>query len=225
MRLLFAESGHLSKSVVSRVLSDAGYSVDVVRSRQDAEEAVRLASYSLAILDQHLPDGDGLGLLRHLRKNGNTIPILLLTERRSMDALIQSLDAGADDYLVRPFDIREFLARVRAVLRRPRDDFHLVLKGGNLSFDTSSREIRIDDRSLILSRRETLLLAALLRRFGRVVTRESMEEIIFERDREVTPNAIEASVSRLRKWLAANRATLDVQTIRGVGYSLRGDHS
>jgi DNA-binding response OmpR family regulator len=225
VRLLFAESGQFSKSTVGRVLSNAGYAVDVVGTRQDAEEAVLLASYNLAILDQHLPDGDGLALLRSLRRNGNTIPIVLLTARHSTEALIQCLDAGADDYLVRPFDMGEFLARVRAVLRRPRDEFHLVLKGGNLSFDTSSREIKIDDQPLILSRGETLLVEALLRRLGRVVTRESMESILFEREREVTPNAIEASVSRLRKRLTANRATLDIQTIRGIGYSLRCVHS
>ena len=224
VRLLFAERGHLSESVLGRVLSNAGYAVDVVGTREDAEEAVLLARYNLAILDQQLPDGDGLALLRSLRRSGNTIPIVLLTALRSTEALIQSLDAGADDYLVRPFDIGEFLARIRAVLRRPRDEFHLLLKGGNLSFDTSSREIKIGDRPLILSRGETLLLEALLRRLGRIVTRESMETVLFERQREVTPNAIEASVSRLRKRLAANEAALDIQTIRGVGYSLQCEH-
>src|SRR5450631_4303872 len=121
MRLLFAGNGRLSESVVGRVLSHAGYAVDVVGTRQDAEEAVLLASYSLAILDQQLPDGDGLALLRSLRRSGKTLPIVLLAALRSTEALIQSLDAGADDYLVRPFDIGEFLARIRALLRRPRD--------------------------------------------------------------------------------------------------------
>lgn len=220
MRLLFAGNGRLSEPVVGHVLSHAGYAVDVVGTRQDAEEAVLLASYSLAILDQQLPDGDGLALLRSLRKSGKTLPIVLLAALRSTEALIQSLDAGADDYLVRPFDIGEFLARIRALLRRPRDELHLILKGGNLSFDTSSREVRIEGRPLILSRGETALLEALLRRLGRVVTRESMEMILFERQREVTPNAMEASVSRLRKRLAANGANLDIQTVRGVGYSM-----
>jgi DNA-binding response OmpR family regulator len=218
MRLLFAGNGRLSESVVGRVLSHAGYAVDVVGTRQDAEEAVLLASYSLAILDQQLPDGDGLALLRSLRRSGKTLPIVLLAALRSTEALIQSLDAGADDYLVRPFDIGEFLARIRALLRRPRDELHLILRGGNLSFDTSSREVRIEGRPLILSRGETVLLEALLRRLGRVVTRESMETILFEREREVTPNAMEASVSRLRKRLAANGANLDIHTVRGVGY-------
>lgn len=200
------------------LLSHAGYAVDVVDCCHDAEEAARLASYNLTIVDQRVPDWDGLDLLRTLRRNGSKVPILLLNALHSTETLIKSLDAGADDYLARPFDTGEFLARIRALLRRSRDDLYLTLKAGDLSFDTASRELRIGGRPLTLSRRETSLVEVLLRRAGRIVTRETIETMLFESHREFTPNAIEASVSRLRKRLADGGSSSDIRTVRGLGY-------
>ncbi|MCJ9700072.1 MULTISPECIES: response regulator transcription factor [unclassified Bradyrhizobium] len=218
MRLLFAEGFRLPTASVGGLLSHAGYAVDVVGTSRDAEEAAQLASYNLTIVDQQLPDGDGLDLLRTLRKNGSKVPILLLNALHSTETLIKCLDAGADDCLARPFDNGEFLARIRALLRRSRDDLYLTLKAGNLSFDTGSRELRIDGRPLTLSRRETSLVEVLLRRSGRIVTRETIETMLFESHREFTPNAIEASVSRLRKRLADGGSSSDIRTVRGLGY-------
>jgi DNA-binding response OmpR family regulator len=218
MRLLFVEDARSSASPIGSILSHAGYAVDFVDTKREAEEAAQLVCYSLAILDRGVSDGDALSLLRSLRQSGSTIPVILLTSLRSTEALIQGLDAGADDYLVKPLDTRELLARVRALLRRPRDELHLKLEGGNVSFDTTSREVKIDSRPLILSRREVALLEALLRRAGRVVTRETLEETLFESHKAFTPNAIEATVSRLRRRLTSSGATLDIHTVRGIGY-------
>ena len=199
-------------------LAENGFVVDDVASVRAAREAMAGAAYDAMILDLGLPDGDGRALLGPA---ADRPPALILTARDSLAERIDGLNAGADDYLVKPFDLAELQARLRAVLRRPGARSGVALSLGDLTFDTISREARVDGRPLALRRRETLLLEALLAARGRLVVRDVLDERLYGYDQAVTPNALEASVSRLRRALEAAGAAVRLETRRGIGYLLR----
>ena len=217
MRILLVEDHPGLAEALIAALSRAGFTVDHAGKLAQARTFMQHAEYSLIILDRGLPDGDGLQLLLAERSPIN-IPVILLTAKDQLADRISGLDAGADDYIVKPVEMPELIARCRAVLRRPgeRGVSNMVL--GEISFDLNSRTVTVAQQPLLLSRRELGLLEQLLRAAGRVSPRRMLEEAIYNFDDEVGPNALEAAISRLRKALIGSGCT--IVTIRGVGWML-----
>ena len=219
VRLLLVEDNEALVDAVSRSLTKLDHAVDVLREGDAADEVLAEQAYDLVILDLNLPGMDGLEVLRNLRRRGSDMPVLILTARSDVDARVTGLDQGADDYLTKPFALEELEARVRAMLRR-RDGTakSAVVTHGVLSFDTQSRTCRIEDRDVDLTPRERSLLEVLLRRCGKVVSKEQIAESIFSFDDEASLSAIEIYVHRLRKKL--DHPGVTIRTVRGLGYLL-----
>lgn len=220
MRILLVEDHTALRRMTADYLVQNGFVVDAVGSVEAAREALDVARYDAMILDVGLPDGSGVELLKAPRRGRPSPPALILTARDGVAERIAGLNAGADDYMVKPFDLAELEARLRAVLRRPGPRTDIELSLGRLVFDTLSREAKVDGRPIALRRRETLLLEALISAAGRIVVRDALEERLYGYDQMVTANALEAAVSRLRKGLDDAGAGVRIETRRGIGYLL-----
>lgn len=220
MRVLLVEDNDRLADLVGDGLREAGFAADRVALADEAVAAFRTTRYDAGILDLTLPDGDGLDVLKALRRGGDSTPILILTARDGVAHRVRGLDSGADDYLQKPFAMEELVARVKALLRRPGGALGLRLEVGNIGFDTVNRAVEIAGQPVLLSRRELSLLELLLRSTGRVVAKPALEDGVYGMDEAVGSNTIEAHVSRLRKKLEASGASFDIHTIRGVGYLL-----
>lgn len=220
MRVLLAEDNARLARLIVGGLSENGFAVDPFDRLDDAQAAVGSVRYDLLLLDLGMPDGDGIAFLRRLRRSGSTLPVLVITARSALDDKVIGLDSGADDYLVKPFEMKELVARCRALLRRPDSCLGTVLSFENLAFDSAVRELQVDGRHVHLPPREADLLELLLRRAGRVVAKPSIEEALYALAAEVTPNALEAVVSRLRRALKQSGARVRLHTVHGVGYML-----
>jgi DNA-binding response OmpR family regulator len=220
MRLLVVEDETRIAELVKAALARAGFAVDVVSLCADARTALAVTSYDAAIIDLGLPDGDGLTLLGDLRTRGNQTPVLVLTARDAVEDRVRGLDTGADDYLVKPFAMVELIARTKALLRRPGGALGMTLKAGNIRFDTTERDVRVDGTSLTLPRRESAILENLMRRLGRVVPKAVFEEKLYGLDDEHGSNTIPVHIHHLRRKLLDAGATAEIHTVRGVGYLL-----
>ena len=218
MRILLVEDEPEMSRLVARNVRGAGFMVDRVGSIAEAEAALSLGRHALVLLDRRLPDGDGLALLRSVRTTRPGTPVIVLTALDEVRDKVFGLDAGADDYLAKPFDGAELLARVRAALRRRGGEPPPVMRCGDLRFDPATREIAVAGRNLVLGRRELALLEALIRRAGRVVQRVTLLEEVYGFEDEIQSNALDAHVSRLRSRLAPARVA--IHPVRGVGYML-----
>jgi DNA-binding response OmpR family regulator len=219
--LLVEDDPTLAREIV-RALERENWALDHVSSLADAFEAVILSPYRLILLDRRLPDGDGIALVAAAKSRPSPPTIIFLTARDEVADRIEGLDAGADDYLVKPFALDELLARVRAAYRRPAAGApQEPLRIGQLAFDPATREACVDGRPLGLPRRELALLDLLVRRAGRVVQRTYLESEIYGFDAVVSGNALETLVSRLRRRLEEADAGLELRTVRGVGYLLQ----
>jgi two-component system response regulator QseB len=179
------------------------------------------AIYDAIILDLGLPDGDGIEWLIANRKSRDMPPAIMLTARGGLEDCVTGLDAGADDYVVKPVEIEELAARLRALLRRPGPRTPTIIEVGRLQLDVASRTTRFEEIEMNLSRRETDLLELLMRRAGTVVHREVIENALYSYREPVTPNAVEAAVSRLRRKLEDAGLPGTLHTIRGIGYMLK----
>lgn len=220
MRVLVVEDEVELADLVAAALRKAGLAVDTVGRLDDARVAVATVEYDAVILDLGLPDGDGTALLEDLRRRDDPAPVLILTARDAVEDRIAGLDRGAEDYLLKPFHMDELVARVKVVLRRPRSGATLRLESGNVALDVAHREVVVGARPVGFARREIALLEMLLRRAGRVVTKDAIEEHLYSFDEPVGSNAVEVNVHRLRRRLAEAGATVEVHTLRGVGYML-----
>ncbi len=220
MRLLVVEDETRIVEVLRVALGRAGFVVDAVATVADARAAAPLVAYDVIILDLGLPDGDGMELLAELRQAGNRVPVLVLTARDAVEARVTGLDAGADDYLVKPFAVAELIARTKALLRRPGQALGTVLEAGNIVFDTIGRDVRVGSAVLPLARQELAILEHLMRRLGRVVPKAVLEEKLYGMDEELGSNAIPVHVHHLRRKLAEAGAGAEVHTVRGIGYLL-----
>lgn len=217
MRILLIEDDAALGEAVRDRLAGLAHAVDWERRLASAEAALRAVPYDLVLLDLGLPDGDGSAFLRALRARGDTTPVIVLTARDRIVERIAGLEAGADDYLVKPFDLGELAARVAAVARRYTGDPNPLLEVGPLLIDRARRIVTRDGRPVPLSAREWALLEALALRPGAILSRERLEELLYPMGEEVESNAVEVAVSRLRKKLGAER----IETVRGLGYRLR----
>ena len=220
-RILLVEDDPALAREIVRALEREHWPLDHVSSLADAFEAVIQYPYRAILLDRSLPDGDGIALVPAAKSRPSRPSIIFLTARDEIADRIEGLDSGADDYLVKPFALEELLARIRAAFRRPQSGIAPEpVQVGLLSFDPASKEVRVGDRPLALSRRELALLELLVRRSGRVVQRAHLDSELYGFDAEVSPNALETLVSRLRRRLEEADAGVRLRTIRGVGYML-----
>jgi two-component system response regulator QseB len=216
MRLLLVEDDAMIGESVRLGLRRDGFTVDWVRDGRAAELALANDVYDLLLLDLGLPKKDGIEILTSLRRGGNRMPVLILTARDSVGDRIKGLDTGADDYMVKPFDLDELSARIRALLRRHAGRADTVIYCGELMLNPATREATLSGRALILSARELAVLEALLDRPGAVLSREQLEEKLYGWDEEVESNAVEVYIHGLRKKLGADF----IKNIRGVGYMI-----
>jgi len=220
MRILLVEDNPRLVELIAEGLTLAGYVVDVAATLSEAEAHICVSDYDLLILDIRLPDGSGRDLLRSVRAQGRSVPVLVATAISDTPHRIATLDDGADDYLAKPFDMNELVARVRAILRRPRQMAQSTLILSNLALDLERQTVEVDGSNIELSRRELNALAILLRSGGALVSRRKFEQALYSSDEEVTPNALEAVVSRLRRRLDLAGATVSITAMRGIGYIL-----
>jgi two-component system response regulator QseB len=220
MRLLIVEDEPTLGELLRRNLTSRGFAVDLAQSKADASAFLDVEDYDAVLLDRRLGDGDGLALVKQIRGKGSAAGILFLTARDSPVDRIEGLDSGADDYIVKPFDMDELNARLRAVLRRPGKRMATVLEAGNLSFDAAQRRAMVGGQAMELPRQEAALLELLLRSQGAVVKRDDIQRSLYGFDDEVTPNAVDAAISRLRKRLRLAGAGVEIAVLRGVGCML-----
>jgi two-component system response regulator QseB len=214
MRLLLVEDDPMIGEGVRKGLQQDGFAVDWVRDGRAAELALETTPYDTLLLDLGLPRKDGLDVLASLRRRGNAIPVLILTARDAVADRVKGLDAGADDYLVKPFDLEELAARIRALLRRKSGRANPVVQIGNLCVDPATHEVSLDGKQIALSAREFGLLHALIERPGVVLSRAQIEEKLYGWGQEVGSNTIEVYVHALRRKLGADF----IRNVRGVGY-------
>jgi DNA-binding response OmpR family regulator len=218
MRLLVVEDDRALATVLRRALVDEGYAVDVAHRALVADEMVSINDYSLIVLDLGLPDGDGQDLCVKWRNEGNTSHILMLTARDARLDRIGGLDAGADDYVTKPFDYDEFAARVRALLRRPRAVRRPSLTVGDLTLDPATRSVTRGDVQVALTAREFTLLRLLLTKAGEVVERGELMEQAWDAHYEGLSNTLEVHIASLRRKLELPGRPAPIETVRGVGY-------
>jgi DNA-binding response OmpR family regulator len=223
MRLLLAEDERVLGELVRGNLNRAGFTVDRCGTLDETRAALATSSYALLLLDLRMPDGDGLDLLRELRRNGDRVPVIVTTARGTLVNRVTGLDEGADDYIVKPFAIEELTARVRALLRRPNTDPALFVTLANLTLTLCTARATVDDVPLVLSRSELKILSSLLRSAGRVVLREDLENDLYAFGEEVSSNALEAHIHRLRGRLKVAGADVAILTVRGVGYLIKAE--
>jgi DNA-binding response OmpR family regulator len=220
MRLLIVEDDARIRSFLVRGLSEEGFAVDTAADGEDGAWKASDPVYDLIILDVMLPRKDGWEILRTLQARAERPPVLVLTAKDDVADRVRGLDAGADDYLVKPFSFDELLARLRALLRRPRQNVDWVLRIGPLHIDRATRRVRWDGRKVELSAREFLILEYLAQNPGHVVTRTRVYEHVWNEQMEPMSNTIDVHVKEIRRKLAAAGGTKVIATVRGAGYRL-----
>lgn len=221
MRVLIVEDETEFANALRVALERERFVVDQADCISMAQEAAMSGSYDLVLLDRTLPDGDGLSLLPVLRETHPGLPVIVLSARGEVTDRIAGLDNGADDYLIKPFDVDEMFARIRAVRRRPADLASEEIHVGALVFDVTNDEASVGGVRLDFTRRELRVLASLVRRRGRTVLREALEQAVFGFDDEVQSNTLDSHISRLRRKLAEANAGIEIHAIKGVGYLLK----
>lgn len=214
MRILLVEDDLMIGEAVSVALKDAAYAVDWVKDGATADRVLENVEYQAVLLDLGLPKRDGLEVLRRLRQAGNTVPVIVITARDSVDDRIKGLDFGADDYLVKPFNLNEMLARLRAIIRRQGGQATPLLTNGKVTLDLATRQARCGDVMEVLSAREFALLQALLLRPGTILSRAELEERLYGWNEEVESNAVDFLIHGVRKKLGAHI----IKNVRGAGW-------
>jgi two-component system response regulator QseB len=219
MRILLVEDDAMIGESVADGLKAEGYAVDWVRDGKEAEVAVSATPYSLVVLDLGLPRRDGIDVLKGIRERRIDVPVLVMTARDTVRDRIKGLDAGADDYLIKPFDLDELTARARALMRRAAGRSEPVIERGPLSINPATREVTWRGESMALSAREYALLAALAERPGLVLSRAQLEEKLYGWNEAVGSNAVEVHIHNVRKKLGEGV----IRNVRGMGYTLAAE--
>lgn len=219
MRILLAEDDEFLADGIAMALKHSGHSVDVAYTGPEADTASGITNYDAIILDLGLPKMDGLEILHRLRNRGNTSPVLIVTARDGIDDRVRGLDLGANDYLVKPFHLKELEARLRAMFRATHWSNRTTIKCGSLVYEPLDRNVTMNGEQLILAPRELAALELLMQRAGRVVTRDCMSEQLSEWDDVMTSNAMDIVIHRLRKKIESSGAV--IETRRGLGFTLR----
>ena len=221
MRVLVVEDEKKTASFIRKALQAEGFAVDVCHNGDEAWAAARATPFDAIVLDIMLPGRDGLSLLRQLREHQNTTPVLLLSARGDVNERVEGLNAGADDYLPKPFVIAELIARVRALGRRSGESKSPVLRVGDLALDTITREARRGDVTIELTTREYRLLEYLMRSAGRICGRMTILEKVWDYDFDPGSNLVDVNIMRLREKIDANFEPKLLHTVRGIGYVMK----
>jgi two-component system, OmpR family, copper resistance phosphate regulon response regulator CusR len=224
-RILLVEDEVDVARFISKGLVEQAYAVDAIESGESALYLTGINTYDVVILDVMIPAPDGLEVCRRLRQTGSTVPILMLTARDSVDDKIAGLDAGADDYLAKPFEFRELLARLRALLRRGGATLSAKMQVGVLEIDTRSHRVTIGGKAVTLTTKEYGVLEFLARNTGRIVSREEISEHVWNQDFDPFSNLIEVYINRLRRHIEKVSGPKLIQTVRGAGYILDAQSS
>ena len=225
MRVLIVDDNVRLAKLIERGIAARGFRCDTAANLADADLALASLRYDAVILDLALPDGNGISWLRSRRPRPDFPPVLIVTAQVSLEDRVAGLDAGADDFLVKPVDTSEIAARLRALLRRPGPRSQPVLVVGDLTYDVAARTLVHGAAEVPLTQKEAELLELLMRRAGTVVRKSVITDALYRLDEDVTPNAIEALVSRLRHKLGSAGGTSPLNTVRGMGYILRDSPS
>lgn len=220
-RIALVEDHARLAELVKRGLSAAGIAVDVFATLESAWHGIAEQAYAVAVVDRGLPDGDGLDLVRRMRAAHNRMPCLMLTSRDALRDRVDGLDAGADDYLPKPFALEELVARIRALMRRPPELVDPQLAFGDLQLDAQASEMTCVDERISLAPAELHIMICLVRAAGQAVRRSTLEAAAWGLDEAVTPNALDVALHRLRKKLAAIDADVSLLNIRNHGFALR----
>ncbi|WP_343633107.1 response regulator transcription factor [Roseateles sp.] len=222
MRILLVEDDRKAAALLTRGLLEEGFVVDHAATIAEADEAAFVTTHDLIVLDGMLPDGDGVALCRTLRARGQQVPVLMLTARDALSDRVAGLNAGADDYLTKPFEFEELLARVRALLRRSEMTRPPVLQTEDLSLDPASQQVTRGGVLIDLTPKEFALLQALMRQPGAVVSRQRLAEQIWHGDALAIDNLIDAHISKLRRKVDVDGKRALIETVRGRGFRIRG---
>ncbi len=223
MRILIAEDEHDLNQLIKRRLKDAGYSVDTCFDGEEVFDYLLCAEYDAFILDIMMPKMDGISVLRKLREQGNTVPVLLLTAKDSIEDRVTGLDAGADDYLVKPFAFEELLARLRVLLRKPLTEKSNILKTADLSLHVDTRRVFRGGKEIQLSSKEYALLHYMMQNAGIVLSRDKLEQHVWDYDFSGGSNVIDVYIRYLRKKVDEGYEKKLIHTVRGCGYVLKED--
>lgn len=218
VRILLAEDDRLLSDGVAMALRQSGYTVEQILSGSEADQAVRSSNFDLMILDLGLPEMDGTEVLSRLRQRKQNLPVLVLTARDSLEDRVTGLDLGANDYLIKPFDLPELEARIRALTRRDSWDNQTYIENGPLKYDVGGKVLSINGEAVSLSARELAVLELLLQKLGRVVNKNQIVDALSDWDSEVTFNAVEIIMHRLRKKIESSDCK--IKTVRGLGYMM-----
>jgi two-component system response regulator TctD len=222
MKILLVEDNRQLSEWLTRTLQADHYTVDPCYDGAEADQWLRTETYELVILDLALPGLDGREVLRRLRSRHNPVPVLILTASDGTRERVEGLDIGADDYMAKPFEVNELEARIRALLRRANHPKNPVLTCGALSYDSNARTFSAAGEEISLTPREHAVLELLMVKSGRTVSKQTLAESLFSLDQEVSPDAIEIYVHRVRRKLEASGAV--IVTLRGLGYLLKPRH-
>lgn len=221
MRILLVEDNQELATWLAKLLRNSNFAVDCVFDGEDADHVLSINQYDLAIVDLSLPGMDGLQVLRRLRHRGSKLPVIILTANGSLDGRVAGLDEGADDYIAKPFEFPELEARIRVQLRRSNDQSSAVMTCGPLTFDSRTREFKLDRHTIPVTPREHAVLHHLMLKAGKTVSKRQIRDSLFGFDEDVDEAAIEVYVHRLRKKIEGQ--PLQIRTLRGLGYILTGD--
>lgn len=216
MKLLIVEDDELLQRGVSMALTNEGYACDCAASAAEAHSLLKTSQYSMIILDLGLPDQDGSLLLRQWRRQHVTLPVLILTARDALEDRVDGLDAGADDYLVKPFALAELLARVRALIRRYQGQSDNLVQQDDLSLNLSTQQVCLQDQPLDITPKEFAILSRLIMRAGQTVNRELLQQDLYTWNDDLSSNTLEVHIHNLRRKLGKDR----IRTVRGIGYRL-----
>jgi DNA-binding response OmpR family regulator len=225
MRILVIEDDRKAAELLATGLREEGLVVDVASTGEAGDEMASVNTYGVIVLDWLLPDRDGIVVCRDLRRRGISAPILMLTARDALDDRVTGLDAGADDYLVKPYGLAELMARIRALLRRSELSRPVVLRVADLELDTVSQHVARGGISIELTAKEYAILEVLMRHAGAVVPRSAITEHVWVSEPDMSPNLLEAHLSRLRRKIDRGRRAPLIHTIRGRGYRIGTDEA
>ncbi len=214
MKILITEDDKLLQEGLLLALQQEGYAADCAVNLRQAENFINSTDYSLVILDLGLPDGDGMTLLNQWRKDGNDVPVLILTARDGIEERVRGLNLGADDYLTKPFALSELLARVRAIIRRHQGVSNNLIWVDNISLDLTSHEVTVDGKIIELTPKEFAILSRLMLRAGHRIHREILHQDLYNWDDDPSSNSLEVHVHNLRQKIGKDR----IRTLRGFGY-------
>jgi two-component system, OmpR family, response regulator MprA len=220
VRLLVIEDDEPLRELLARGLTEDGHVVDALADGREATAYLTGLAYDALILDLNLPHEDGLSILRRLRAGGDRTPVLVLTARDGTQSVVAGLDAGADDYLRKPFAFDELEARLRSLARRPPGWRADVLQAGDLIFDRATRQTRRGKREIVLTAKEGIFLETLMSNAGRIVTRRALEDRLWDRERDPGSNVLDVYARRVRNKLVAGGEPQIIQTVRGLGFRL-----